>query len=123
MNGLVEQSGPVTTVIINRPERRNAINEQTAAELTGCGARFEEVGRDLARMVNYSTTAEYVMSIDTVDLSGVKRVSLPAADQAKALENCKVVEEEWLKKTGADGQELLGAIKAAVEKYRGFSCQ
>jgi len=82
-----------------------------------------DVGRDLQRMVNYSTTAEYVLSVDTVDLSGVKRVSMPDADKAKALENCKVVEEEWLKKTGDDGRELLEAIKAAVKKYRGFSCQ
>ena len=33
MNVLVEKTGPVTTVILNRPERRNAVNEQTAAEL------------------------------------------------------------------------------------------
>jgi TRAP-type C4-dicarboxylate transport system substrate-binding protein len=82
-----------------------------------------DVGRDLQRMVNYSTTAEYVMSVDTVDLSGVKRVNLPDPDQAKALENCKVVEAEWLKKTGDDGKELLDTIKASVEQYREFSCQ
>ena len=33
MNVLVEKNGPVTTVIINRPKRRNAINEETASEL------------------------------------------------------------------------------------------
>ena len=41
MNVLVEQSGPVTTVIINRPERRNAINEQTAGELLEAFETFE----------------------------------------------------------------------------------
>jgi TRAP-type C4-dicarboxylate transport system substrate-binding protein len=82
-----------------------------------------DVGRELQRMVSLSTTAEYVMSIDTVDLSGVKRVSLPPADEEKALQACKVVEEEWLKKTGAEGKELLQAIKAAVQKYRNFPCK
>jgi enoyl-CoA hydratase len=41
MNVLVEQNGPVTTVIINRPERRNAVNEQTASELLGAFEAFE----------------------------------------------------------------------------------
>jgi enoyl-CoA hydratase len=47
MNVLVEQNGPVTTVIINRPERRNAVNEQTerdeesaVAILAGAGGCF-----------------------------------------------------------------------------------
>ena len=79
-----------------------------------------EVGRELQQMVSLSTTAEYVMSIDTVDLSGVKRGSLSPAEQEKALQACKVVEEEWLKKTGKEGQEMLSAIKAAVTKYRNF---
>jgi enoyl-CoA hydratase/carnithine racemase len=43
MNVLVEQSGPVTTVILNRPERRNAVNEETAGELL---AAFEAFERD-----------------------------------------------------------------------------
>jgi enoyl-CoA hydratase len=41
MNVLVEQSGPVTTVIINRPERRNAINEETARGLLEAFEAFE----------------------------------------------------------------------------------
>ncbi len=41
MNVLVEQSGPVTTVIINRPERRNAINEETARGLLDAFEAFE----------------------------------------------------------------------------------
>ena len=41
MNVLVEQSGPVTTVIINRPERRNAVNEETASELLEAFEAFE----------------------------------------------------------------------------------
>ncbi|MEW5723618.1 MAG: TRAP transporter substrate-binding protein DctP, partial [Thermodesulfobacteriota bacterium] len=73
-----------------------------------------EVGQELQRMVSLSTTAEYILSIDTVDLSGIKRLTLDPAEQKKALEACKVVEDEWLQKTGDDGQELLPAIKAAV---------
>ena len=42
MNVLVEQSGPVTTVIINRPERRNAVNEETASELLEAFEAFEQ---------------------------------------------------------------------------------
>ena len=79
-----------------------------------------EVGQELQQMVSLSTTAEYVMSIDTVDLSGVKRKSLPAEDQKKALEACQVVEAEWLKKAGPEGPALLKAIKDAVAGYRAF---
>jgi len=42
MNVLVEHRGPVTTVIINRPERRNAINEETASELLEAFEGFEQ---------------------------------------------------------------------------------
>jgi enoyl-CoA hydratase len=42
MNVLVEKSGPVTTVILNRPERRNAVNEQAAAELLEAFEAFEQ---------------------------------------------------------------------------------
>jgi enoyl-CoA hydratase len=42
MNVLVEQSGPVTTVILNRPERRNAVNEETAGELLEAFKAFEQ---------------------------------------------------------------------------------
>jgi TRAP-type C4-dicarboxylate transport system substrate-binding protein len=82
-----------------------------------------DVGKELQQMVSLSTTAEYVMSIDTVDLSGVKRASLPTTEQQKALTACRVVEEEWLKKTGKEGQELLDAIKTAVKKHRDFPCK
>ena len=33
MNVLVERSGSVTTGIINRPELRNAVDEETASQL------------------------------------------------------------------------------------------
>src|ERR1700759_2943312 len=39
----VERNGPVTTVILNRPEARNAVNGPTAAALLSA---FEEVDRD-----------------------------------------------------------------------------
>ena len=41
MNVLVEQNGPVTTVILNRPERRNAVNIETAGELLEAFEAFE----------------------------------------------------------------------------------
>lgn len=42
-----------------------------------------DVGREFPQRVSLSTAAEYAMSIDTVDLSGVKRGALSAADQKK----------------------------------------
>lgn len=54
MNVLVEQNGPVTTVIINRPERRNAVNEETAEELLEAFKTFE---RDEASAVAVLTGA------------------------------------------------------------------
>ena len=42
MNVLVERSGPVTTVIINRPELRNAVDEETASQLLAAFEAFEE---------------------------------------------------------------------------------
>jgi enoyl-CoA hydratase len=42
MSLIIEKDGPVTTVVINRPERRNAINEETAAELLAAFEAFEK---------------------------------------------------------------------------------
>lgn len=81
-----------------------------------------DVGRELQRMVSLSTTAEYVMSLDTVALSGVERKALPKAEYEKALEKAKVVEEKWLEETGKKGEEMLKAVRGAVEDYRSF-CQ
>ncbi len=41
MRVLVEKSGPVTTIIINRPEVRNAVDRPTAEELAGAFRDFE----------------------------------------------------------------------------------
>ncbi len=83
-----------------------------------------QVGRELQQMVSLSTTAEYVMSLDTVDLSGVKRTRLTEADQAKAVEAAAVVEKEWINVDGPwkdERPELLKAVKEAVNKYRNFT--
>lgn len=83
-----------------------------------------DVGRELQQMVSLSTIAEYVMSLDTVDLSGVKRTQLKPEELKKAMEKVAVVEEEWLNAEGpwkSKRVELLAAVKAAVEKYRGFT--
>ena len=37
----VERNGPVTTVIMNRPEARNAVNGPTAAELFAAFDEFD----------------------------------------------------------------------------------
>jgi hypothetical protein len=64
------------------------------------------------------------MSLDTVDLSGVKRTRFEGAELAKVIQQCQSVEQEWL---GIDGPwkakrpELLEAVKAAVSDYRSFT--
>lgn len=83
-----------------------------------------DVGRELQQMVSLSTTAEYIMSLDTVDLSGVKRTRLSEEEMADAIEKAKVVEEEWLKMDGpwkSKRKELLSAVRAAVAKHRAFT--
>ena len=37
----VEKEGPVTTVVLSRPEVRNAVDRETAAELTDTFRAFE----------------------------------------------------------------------------------
>jgi enoyl-CoA hydratase len=44
MKVLVEKDGPVTTVIINRPERRNAVDAETALMLRNAFAEFDKNG-------------------------------------------------------------------------------
>ncbi|KRT68541.1 MAG: enoyl-CoA hydratase, enoyl-CoA hydratase, partial [Candidatus Rokubacteria bacterium CSP1-6] len=44
MKVLVEKDGPVTTVIINRPEARNAVDPETAAALREAFRAFEKDG-------------------------------------------------------------------------------
>ena len=41
MKVLVERSGPVTTVVINRPELRNAVDAETASQLLAAFEEFE----------------------------------------------------------------------------------
>jgi len=82
------------------------------------------VGRELQQMVSLSTTAEYVMSLDTVDLSGVKRTRFEGPELKKAMADVAVVEKEWLDVDGpwkAKRPDLLKSVKAAVEKHRVFT--
>lgn len=83
-----------------------------------------DVGRELQRMVSLSTTAEYIMSLDTVDLSGVKRTRFPKEEMEVAVERAKIIEKEWLNVDGpwkSKRAELLSAVKAAISKYRAFT--
>lgn len=83
-----------------------------------------EVGRELQQMVSLSTTAEYVMSLDTVDLSGVKRTRLDEAAKDQVAAAAATVEKEWLNADGpwkAERPALLEAVKNAVNNYRNFT--
>src|SRR3989304_3712966 len=51
MKVLVEKDGPVTTVIINRPEARNAVDPETAAALREAFRAFEKDGDALAAVL------------------------------------------------------------------------
>ncbi|MBT4490474.1 MAG: enoyl-CoA hydratase, partial [Rhodospirillaceae bacterium] len=55
MSILVERDGPITTVIINRPRARNAVNPETALELR---AAFQEFDQDEEQSVAVFTGAE-----------------------------------------------------------------
>ncbi|UQZ89003.1 hypothetical protein C4J81_07250 [Deltaproteobacteria bacterium Smac51] len=79
-----------------------------------------DAGLIVQRMVCLSTTAEYVLSTDILALAGVKVTEFPDGDKAKLAEASQAVEKEWLDQTGKDGEELLAAVRAAVEKYRAF---
>lgn len=83
-----------------------------------------QVGREIQQMVCLSTTAEYVMAMDTVDLSGVKRTHFEGEELKKAQEAAKIVEEEWLNVDGPwkdKRAEMLEAVKNAVANYRAFT--
>jgi TRAP-type C4-dicarboxylate transport system substrate-binding protein len=80
-----------------------------------------DVGRELEQMVSLSTTAEYVMSLDTVQLSGVKRTMFKPEEFKTAVERCNVVEKEWLGLSGpwkSKRQELLPLARKAVKDFR-----
>lgn len=84
---------------------------------------FMDVGQELQQMVSLSTTAEYVMSLDTVDLSGIKRTRFDESEQARIDESAKQVEAEWLNVDGPwkdKRGEMLKRVKAAVNAYRSF---
>ncbi|MFZ1060931.1 MAG: enoyl-CoA hydratase-related protein, partial [Candidatus Rokuibacteriota bacterium] len=51
MKVLVEKDGPVTTVIINRPEVRNAVDPETASALRDAFRAFEQDGDALAAVL------------------------------------------------------------------------
>lgn len=51
MKVLVEKDGPITTVIINRPEVRNAVDPETAKALRDAFRVFEEDGDALAAVL------------------------------------------------------------------------
>jgi enoyl-CoA hydratase/carnithine racemase len=55
MSVRIEKSGPVTTVVIDRPEVRNAVNPETAAALL---AAFEAFEADQAALVGVLTGAD-----------------------------------------------------------------
>ena len=83
-----------------------------------------DVGAELQRMVSLSTTAEYVMSLDTVDLTGVKRTRFDESEAQAIQSSADLVEKEWLNVDGPwkdKRQELLKAVKSAVSSYNAFT--
>src|SRR5829696_1966746 len=66
---LVEKNGPVTTVVINRPEVRNAVDPETAAALLKAFSDFEE-DTDSEVAVLAGTGAHFCAGFDLKALSG-----------------------------------------------------
>jgi len=75
----IEKSGPVTTVIIDRPERRNAVNQPTAAALADAFLAFER-DPDAAVGVLYGDHGAFCAGADLKAVSeaeGANRVTTP----------------------------------------------
>ena len=89
----VEKSGPVTTVIMNRPEARNAVNGPAAA---GLYAAFDEFDRDdsAAVAVLWGDNGTFCAGAD------LKAIGTPDTNP---------VHRSW---TRPDGAEPNGAVQA-----------
>jgi enoyl-CoA hydratase len=76
---IVEKQGPVTTVIINRPERRNAVDHETALSLRAAFAEFE---KDEASHVAVLTGAEgtFCAGYDLKTVSSATSLHDPAGE-------------------------------------------
>ncbi len=79
-----------------------------------------EAGEVVQRMVLLASIAEFVLTTDIVNMQNVKMTEFPAADKAKLDEASQAVEKAWLEQTGKDGEELLAAVRAAIDGYRNY---
>ncbi len=71
MHVLTEKKGVVTTIIINRPEVRNAVDGTTAGELAEAFRQFEQDGDALAAVLT-GTGGYFCAGADLKALSAVE---------------------------------------------------
>jgi enoyl-CoA hydratase len=69
MKVLVEKQGPVTTVVINRPEVRNAVDRETAVALRAAFAAFEADGESAVAVLT-GASCGFCAGYDLKSLSG-----------------------------------------------------
>ena len=79
---------------------------------------FQEVGLELQQRLNQSTQAGYALSVDAVDLAGIKKSELNPASIAEAEKKLKVIEKEWVTLSGKEGRKLLPLVKIAANRHR-----
>src|ERR1051326_78606 len=109
-NILVEQSGPVATITLNRPTVHNAFDELLIAELTGC---FESLSKDASVRVIVLTGAGPSFC-SGADLEWMKRAAAYSREEnladANRLQQLLTVIYECPKATiaGVDGAAMGG---------------
>jgi enoyl-CoA hydratase/carnithine racemase len=77
---IVEKDGPVTTVILSRPEVRNAVDRETAAELADAFRAFE--ADEAARVaVFYGDHGHFCAGADLKKLANEFKHGLPSIEK------------------------------------------
>lgn len=108
---VTSQLGPVATVGINRPEKRNCVNRATALELISALRRFDDDDSVVA-MVLHGVGGNFCAGYDLEELSQVGQTPI---DQLLSNQNGPMVRKLWYNRTIETFTQRLMAL--------GFLCQ
>ncbi|MBI4186026.1 MAG: TRAP transporter substrate-binding protein DctP [Chloroflexi bacterium] len=75
---------------------------------------------EISNMTHLSTMAEFMIIENVLKDIGMELVRLDPAEEAKAVELTKPIEENWLKIAGPYAAEVLKIVKDSVASYRAF---